>query len=238
MVGISEALGKLKSGVGDGVNKFLSYPDTFKDPLERKICYIAFDLLIILAGVGMFFALVSMSKFGLSPQFLLNPSSSALMAMPIAFTAAGFGLSWLVSDILGPKNHATAKKIATVLTPILLFGACALLMTVGGVSHGSSGLHFNFGDAAATKTFLAGVLLSPLIFVAAERAYSQMTRKSKHYVEMQEMNASQRSQVDRVEAERGDQTRLAERQAAHRRREVIREGRAAVRRASELRNSV
>jgi len=147
MSGITERMGGM-------LDSILSIPDRPNHPAARKAARIAFDLLLIGIGVGIFgFA----THF--SPATLAQPSMTAFMAMPISFVAVGTGLGWLLQDIINKKLHRTAGKVMAVLMPLMLAAGAASLIAAG----------FHAGAVSTTAMgpyWFVGLLLLPLSFFA------------------------------------------------------------------------
>ena len=148
------ALGYLKS--------ITSFPDTttppdfLKDYISvatwQKTARIGFDILMIGAG---FLAL----------YFFATPDPSIMSLMPIGagLGLAGFGIKFLMEDLVG-KNNRTAAKVMAVLAPILLLGGTAALV--------GAGLHSLMGGFGFNAYFMAGIVMVPLTVVAIKHSAS------------------------------------------------------------------
>ncbi len=158
------AISGVKSKMGGVLDSILDYPDKH-DGWKRKALYIIYDLGVILLGV-LFYSMANGLLTGGHFSGLLNPAPQALMGAPMAVAAVGFGVSWLLKDILGEEKGRLLGKIMMALTPVFIAVAGTAFILSGGM-HGG---HFSFAHALTTPYFIVGALITPLSLLAAGHA--------------------------------------------------------------------
>ncbi|MCH9628031.1 MAG: hypothetical protein S4CHLAM2_16810 [Chlamydiales bacterium] len=170
MSGIVSGMKNMGSEMGGMLDSFLDFPDKYEG-WKRKALYIIYDVGVILLGVLMF-SMANGLLTGGGFNSLLHPSITSLMGAPMAVTAVGFGVSWLLKDILGEKKGRTLGKILLALTPVFLAVASTAFILNGGMYAG----HFSFAHAATTPFFIIGALIAPLSIFAAGHAIEVLGR--------------------------------------------------------------
>ncbi len=153
---LEHAGGLLKSiiSIPDNRPKFLE--DYIDESTWKKVARIGFDILMVGAG---FLLIYTMSRF----MSISDPSIMSLMPICAGLALSGFGLKFLMEDLL--KEHLrTAAKVMAVLLPLLLVGGTVCMV--------GAGLHSLMGGYGFNAYFMAGIVMVPLTVVAIKHSAS------------------------------------------------------------------
>ena len=170
------AMDQIKDSAGGLLKSITSFPDTttppefLKDyitvPTWQKAARIGFDILMIGAGLLLIYLLSKIMSIS-------DPSIMSLMPMGAGLALSGFGLKFLIEDVIGKENMRTAAKVMAVLTPILLLGGTAALV--------GAGLHSWMGGFGFNAYFMAGIIMLPLTVAAIKHSASAFKNNNSTY---------------------------------------------------------
>ena len=162
--GISDQLKNYAGGMLDSITSFpdtTTPPEFLKDyisvPTWRKAAQIGFDILMVGAGILLIYLL---SK----TMSISDPSIMSLMPLVAGLGISGFGLKFLIEDVLGKKNMRVAAKVAALLMPILMIGSTVALV--------GAGLNSLMGGMGFNAYFMAGIVMVPLTLVGIKHSAS------------------------------------------------------------------
>ncbi len=151
------------AGAFNLVAPILDFPDKYENPIVKKALYIIFDIGLIVAVCLMGTAMINLGQ----------PGVMDLMSIPMMAAGVGFGVAFLMQDILPKKAHRTAEQMMKVALPVLIvLSATALILAPGHSPAGGVpilGYKYSLTQSMMSRWFLIGLPLYGAAFFAAAK---------------------------------------------------------------------